>query len=482
MSATKKLDVSLNISTSIMESQADLKTGEFDYCVAKFYEVFKSKLPCLVVVNQGFFSPLTEYTFDKEQMLLLKTTSSQKRVLGKMAGVERRQQTKLISLPVNYKEKLFIMKNGKAEKKTTLDVILKEKSLPCKVAYADSREIIAKDRTMSTRGLTIIELTELFDEVYFLGNCVNYGFKDGSRGSFNEYLKNMLIVSSFLNYNIPCGNMKIAEYDPTAVHSKGKLSLLQPNLYTDYETCTQRATSRNYTELDVLNPSSQDTSGSKSTTKQYTPKTGATDAKTKANMNRASSLEMPLPRDRPLPPLPKKSASPPNVPDIKLKSEPFTLLAETVGLKRPIAPNVVKRNRSEGQILENKFEPGIQYQTVAKEVESRDTKPFEPEPDYDKTSERDKQRVAVGKALPVGTAAEQRGNPPIDVKSMSINDVCECLTHLNLHTYRKAFMDDLIDGDLLMDIDRDTLCTHFGMNPIEALRLVKFAATGRLPK
>ncbi|KAL4218089.1 hypothetical protein ACF0H5_022825 [Mactra antiquata] len=46
-------------------------------------------------------------------MLLLKTTSSQKRVLGKMAGIERRQQTKLISLPVNYKEKLFIFKNGK---------------------------------------------------------------------------------------------------------------------------------------------------------------------------------------------------------------------------------------------------------------------------------------------------------------------------------------------------------------------------------
>ncbi|KAL4218085.1 hypothetical protein ACF0H5_022822 [Mactra antiquata] len=518
MSATKKLDVSFNISTSVNESNVDLETGEIDYCVAEFYEIFKDRLPCLVVVHHGFCSPLTEDTFDKDQMLLLKTTSSQKRVLGKIVGVELSQKTNLISLPVNYKEKLFIFKNGKATKKTTLDVILKENLLPCKVAFADSREVIASDRTVSTRGITTIELTELFDEVYFLGNCVNYsqlalnvvqvpfylssltfkivkGFKDNSRSFFSEYIEKLLQVSSFLNYNIPCGNMKIAKYDPTAVHAKAKLSLLQPNIYTSYVTLTKRPTTESHTKVDDPKPP-QGTSGSKTTTKQKNSKTaGATDTSSKLIMSRTASLEMTLPRDRPLPPLPRGSTPPPKLPDRKPKSEPFTVLAETFGPKIHDVQSVAKINKPEAQTVSKRY--GQEIHNVAKGNGSNDKNPLEQKPDHDKAPKRDEKRVATVKVLPIlatqkqeirqfddGSpeyATEQRGKPPIDVKTLSIHDVCECLTHLNLHEYRKVFRDNMVNGDTLMDIDRDILCTYFGMSRIEALRLVKFAATGKIP-
>ncbi|KAL4218086.1 hypothetical protein ACF0H5_022823 [Mactra antiquata] len=451
------------------------------------------------------------------------TTSSQTRVLGEMINADLREPNKLISLPANYKNNLYIIKNGKPEKKTTLDAILKENPLPCKVAFADSREVIAKDRTMSTRGLTIIKLTELFDEVYFLGNCVNYGelalnviqvpfylsrltfniikgFKGRSRDLFNEYLEKLLLASSFLNYNIPCGNMKIAEYDPIAVHSKRQLSLVQPNMYTDYLTLTQRTTADNFTKRDVPRAASRNVSDSKSTTKQYNPKTSATDTSKTVNMTRTSRLVKDIPRNRPLPPLPCGSASKPNVPVRKLKSESFTVLANSVGQERAGIQTVDKRNEPKVQTFAKEY--GLEVRTSAEGYERKDSIPFEPEPDYDQAPERDKQRSAVRKALPIlaakneemlkfdddGTSnavsntTEQRGKPPIDVKTLSINDVCKYLTHLNLYEYRQAFRDNMIDGDLLVDIDRVTLCTYFGMNTIEALRVVKFAATGKIPK
>lgn len=70
----------------------------------------------------------------------------------------------------------------------------------------------------------------------------------------------------------------------------------------------------------------------------------------------------------------------------------------------------------------------------------------------------------------------------VDIKSLTIEDVCDWLKKLNLNRYCGPFLENQVDGCLLMELDKNMLKEDFGMRDFDILKLMKFAQTGYVPK
>ncbi|XP_053381880.1 uncharacterized protein LOC128549320 [Mercenaria mercenaria] len=68
------------------------------------------------------------------------------------------------------------------------------------------------------------------------------------------------------------------------------------------------------------------------------------------------------------------------------------------------------------------------------------------------------------------------------IAELSTQEVCEYLSKLNLEQYEESFKKQMIDGAMLAELDKEILVQEFGMKKVEAIRLMKFAKEGRLPK
>ncbi|KAH3711613.1 hypothetical protein DPMN_071284 [Dreissena polymorpha] len=71
-------------------------------------------------------------------------------------------------------------------------------------------------------------------------------------------------------------------------------------------------------------------------------------------------------------------------------------------------------------------------------------------------------------------------NDRIDVKKLSINEVCGYLKVLRLEKYESMFREDMIDGALLAELSKDISKQEFGMTVLENVRVLKFAKEGHL--
>lgn len=71
---------------------------------------------------------------------------------------------------------------------------------------------------------------------------------------------------------------------------------------------------------------------------------------------------------------------------------------------------------------------------------------------------------------------------PIDIASLSVEQVSACLTVLNLSQYVRTFREQQIDGALLSCLDKDVLVSDFGFRKFDAIKLAKFARDGWRPK
>ena len=69
-----------------------------------------------------------------------------------------------------------------------------------------------------------------------------------------------------------------------------------------------------------------------------------------------------------------------------------------------------------------------------------------------------------------------------DVGKLSIEELGHYLDVLNLSIHKDKFRIERVDGCLLQDIDKQVLQDEFGFSRFEALKLIKFAKSGYLPK
>lgn len=72
--------------------------------------------------------------------------------------------------------------------------------------------------------------------------------------------------------------------------------------------------------------------------------------------------------------------------------------------------------------------------------------------------------------------------PPHSLDAMTIEDVKQLLTKLNLARFHQQFEQNQVDGVLLRELDADTLRGDFGMTRTETMRLRNFVERGHLPK
>lgn len=68
-----------------------------------------------------------------------------------------------------------------------------------------------------------------------------------------------------------------------------------------------------------------------------------------------------------------------------------------------------------------------------------------------------------------------------DVTKLTIEEVIVYMKRLGLGQYEDIFRNEMIDGALLADLDKDILKDDFGMKGVEILKLRKFAHEGHVP-
>ena len=66
--------------------------------------------------------------------------------------------------------------------------------------------------------------------------------------------------------------------------------------------------------------------------------------------------------------------------------------------------------------------------------------------------------------------------------SYIFQELAVCMEKLKLSQYISVFQENLIDGAILKELDTELLKTDFGFKGIEAIRLMKFAREGHIPK
>lgn len=99
--------------------------------------------------------------------------------------------------------------------------------------------------------------------------------------------------------------------------------------------------------------------------------------------------------------------------------------------------------------------------------------------DNSRTVTGEKKRLSTG--ISMTNAGLRCVTTSKDVAKLTISEVGEYLKKLNLGDHIEKFRDQLIDGALLVEMDRGMLQNEFGFSPVEALRLVKFAKDGHVP-
>lgn len=286
----------------------------------------------------------------------------------------------------------------------------------------------------------------------------------------------------------------IAEYDSSVVHTGKKFPFIQPNIYTDFMTIACRKppivppramhrpipTAPSPTVRSEPHRSKNPTSHN--ATQQTQKSHNASTWQGTRRLNEPTSSKRPL-ANRPLPPLPHEKQQNPilstdEVSDGDLHPEGgFTLLAETVG--NP--PRTVPAVSSEVQKIRRRPPPpepdpdyGTEQKNVPGEIKDHQAMP---------TSSRQLYHAleAENKNTAILTPTDHRSAFKINVRALSINNLCEILTKLNLGRFRQVFRENMIDGNMLIELDSDMLTTYMGMNRIEALRLLKFAESGIIP-
>ncbi|XP_052086452.1 uncharacterized protein LOC127723742 [Mytilus californianus] len=71
---------------------------------------------------------------------------------------------------------------------------------------------------------------------------------------------------------------------------------------------------------------------------------------------------------------------------------------------------------------------------------------------------------------------------PPDVENLSVQELGQYLHVLNLGKHEESLSDALIDGSLIKELDENILREEFGFTRFEAIKLMKFARDGYLPK
>lgn len=70
----------------------------------------------------------------------------------------------------------------------------------------------------------------------------------------------------------------------------------------------------------------------------------------------------------------------------------------------------------------------------------------------------------------------------LDIGSLTVVELCHCLSLLKMEKYSKMFLDQMVDGALLVELSDQMLCQQFGFSVFEVKKLMNFVKNGWRPK
>ncbi|XP_052252029.1 uncharacterized protein LOC127858786 isoform X2 [Dreissena polymorpha] len=508
----------------------DFDVEKNDYSVPEFYERFGKELPQVIMISQGFFGDIVEDTFDREMIIRIQTVSKQRRVV---ARADMGDHSKLISIPFTYPEKVCFVKKHKLSKEKTIKEVIEHQSLPCVVEFPRDRTISVGGQNISTNHIPKLQLQKAFDEMYLLGNfivdgvmgpdVVNVplylsklrmarviGLKNTPPQKWRGYLEELERFSSYLKYDKEYGNQGIAQYDPSAVHSDAIYSFVEPQTYSNIISVFQHRRGNavdnpNYqlTDVNQHGDNTYDTIGVERESAIHNAKTethrpslspfyfrrtqaqGSTSLISQAVKSTHGSLQ---------------SIGPENHSFQKLNYSPLndtnTKVPPPVAIKPPRPPPQILEMQGSPKLPARQPRPPSQIPSLTvKHIYSNDLprksiRPFQPE--LKEASELKQERSSKSDQLSNTLDSPKKPdevrkplptvNDNLDVIKLSINDVCGYLKVLHLDKYEPKFRDNLIDGSLLVALSKENFEKEFGMNGLEAVRILKFSKEGHLPR
>ncbi|KAK3087537.1 hypothetical protein FSP39_007258 [Pinctada imbricata] len=72
--------------------------------------------------------------------------------------------------------------------------------------------------------------------------------------------------------------------------------------------------------------------------------------------------------------------------------------------------------------------------------------------------------------------------PSVDVSKLSVNELAYWMKELKLEKYISPFTEQMMDGVLLQECNKNDLVSSFSMSAFEAVKLMKFAKSGHVPR
>ncbi|XP_021377499.1 uncharacterized protein LOC110465758 isoform X2 [Mizuhopecten yessoensis] len=508
--------------------------------VKDFYLHYKDSLPKLIMITQGYCGEVVLDTFDREQILRIHTYSIQKRVIAKMCegchlpGVEGTQ----LSIPINYDAKFCVIKSGaKVGKEETLQDIVNKHNFPVDVQFGKSGGDTIKvgDTDKSTRqtgGQTFrISLLDTHEEYFLLGNAVYgtnlygkvtvvpvylpdlrlsliTGFAVQPQERFDAVCRQMQsqVVKNIKFENVK-GNEDIAVYSGQAT-SQDIYSYASPVEYCHIDEGMEKGRKKSrrddYTDLipkaqddNVYDIIPHDTKLEESVYNEPDPKTmvsktaakvlpktklkPVTISKPPAQIP-AATQKKPAQIPAPIPKPPAQIPAPIPKPPAQIPAPPPKLPEQTHSPAQP--PQEDRQDEStKGPPPPVPKRGGNSQYSVRKIVADLNDVKIQSKGDGNGHEERVPNLHVERQAAPEQIQARcSVTSDQIKVDKLSVDDLADWMVKLKLEKYTEDFKEKLIDGTILLELDNALLKEEFGMKGFEAIKLMKFAKEGHVPK
>lgn len=500
-------------------------TEKKDYSVADFYSKYHDHLPQLVKVTHEFHGENVDEKFDKNEVLLIGAFSQQRRVIAKIKPPQGKPR--LLSVPASFREKLCLV-NQATNRDTDAYMfnILMENKLPLVVQFPPDHVLTEDRKSLPTNDIPPIELLETYEAIYLLGNrFVNdqineedilnlpvhmsqlrlslvTGIKGHSKRRWKQFLAHIDERTIDVEYDMEYGNIDIAVYKNAEIRTGSSFIFEEPIFYDSLINVVQWLSKENDDDQKKNDPTDLIKGGHN---EQYgilitTPKTksyrrtgalptpelkeedsehiydeltlhreslGKDETYNKCELKSTSEVA----DDKDM-----SSATKPNEPNFSNINQKQGLKEQAIDKDITLDTDTTTDTSKETQLNDGYELPRPEGAAVAHTIEDLTNGPVQ----YKRQSSSppyvryDKEGVFIQHKQ----ARLSKGT----ITSLSVQDVCFYLEKLNLMTYKDCFMNQMIDGMLLVELDLDVLMKDFGMKKVEALRLLNFATEGHLPK
>ncbi|KAL3848505.1 hypothetical protein ACJMK2_019357 [Sinanodonta woodiana] len=391
-----------------------------DYNVSDFYNKYSSMFPVLAVVTQGWHGHILETTFDKGQVLRLKSSITRKRVLGYPLSMDADQSQRCWSIPLDEDISVTPVDSDlrRAGNEMPLKDVIKQYKSPTVVEFPN------KLLFPNQGQCRFMKLTSVHHVNYMLANNVNYGdlelkeievplYLTGLRLALVTGLKNRT-VEEFKKYCRGLDRMPSKKVSPDKTRVVAVYNPEYDTPETDY-TLTEPMSL--HTIAEAFDSASHGNNSFNSEKKQLFEK------------NVYKNVPDPIP-----PPVPQRSY-------------------KVEGGQPPPKPN-----SSRG--IKNSPLPAIPQEHVSVVSENSNTE----------------RRPSSSEA---GAVSPKRNS---SVSSFTIKEVEQAMRELRLQEHLKKFEEQMVDGKILSRLNEDILVTDFGLSRTEAIRLMSFVQEGHIPR